>query len=390
MDDVARIVSERINRLGVSETDVRSQGNDRVVVELPGVKDPEEAVRILGTTARMEFRKVPEKYEYDTNPGPGGRNVITFKDKSAPDKLVPHQIVYYEAPEFNGDKNVLVGSHLGSNSVIVTFDQENKPAISLELNREGSARFDAFASENQNKLIAMFLDRRCIDVRSLKERHYGGKVLLTGGFATPREAKELKILLEAGALPVPVDVVEQRTVSATLGADSVNQSRRAAVAGLILILLTMVALYRMPGFLATLALIEYGMIVLAIMTVLEFTLTLPGILGFILSVGMAVDGNVISFERLKEELRESRARPIAQCIRNSYELSFDAIFDGNITTIISAAVLMALGTGPIKGFGVTLFIGTWVSMVSALYVTRTWQNLVAATKIGQNRRWYRG
>lgn len=387
MKDVSRIIEQRINGLGVAEASVREQGTDRVLVELPGVKDPDEAVKILGTTARMEFRKVPERYDVRSEDTPDGRRQVTFVLKEG-NKPVPSEVVYYEAPAFSGDQNVLVGSDLAPNSTTVTYDQENKPAISLALGRAGSKRFDAFANENQNKELAIFLDRKCIDARNIKERHYGGRVQLTGGFATVRDATNLKLLLDAGALPVPVDVVEQRTVSATLGADSVRQSFRAALLGLLLILVTMVALYRLPGFLATLALIEYAILVLATLVLFDATLTLPGILGFILSVGMAVDGNVIAFERLKELLRERSSRPIMQCIRQSYELSFAAIFDGNVTTMISGAVLFVMGTGPIKGFAVTLFIGTLWSMFSALVVTRKWQNLVAATELGKHRRWY--
>ncbi|NUQ01174.1 MAG: protein translocase subunit SecD, partial [Armatimonadetes bacterium] len=388
MSDVKQIIGERIDRLGVAEANVREQGLDRVVVELPGVKDPDEAVAILGTTARMEFRKVDEEFEVRTEEGVDGRNKVSFVLK-ATNKPVPDELVYYKAPEFSGDKNIMVGSQLAPNSVQVTYDQEGQPAISLALNKLASRRFDAFASENQGSQIAIYLDRRCIDARTVKETHYGGQVQLTGGFATVTEARNLKILLDAGALPVPVDVVEQRTVSATLGADSVRQSSRAAIWGLVLILIVMIGLYRVPGVLACAALIWYGMAVLAILVAVDATLTLPGILGFILSVGMAVDGNVISFERLKEELRENPNRPMLAIIRNTYDASFAAIFDGNVTTLISGVVLFVLGTGPIRGFAVTLSIGTMCSMLSALYLTRTLQNLVAVTPIGANRRLYR-
>lgn len=389
MRDVTRIIGERIDRLGVSESTVREQGEDRVVVELPGIRDPDEAVKLLGTTARMEFRKVPDRYDVQTEQSASGRNEINFVLKDT-NKTVPHELVYYEAPEFNGDKNVLVGSSLAPGSVRVEYDQDNKPAIGLTLDKTGARRFDAFANENQNAYIAIYLDRKCIDARVVKERHYGGAVLLTGGFGTVSEATNLKILLDAGALPIPVDVVEQRTVSATLGADSVRQSSRAALWGLGLILILMASVYKLPGLLANLALFGYCLLVLACLVMFDAVLTLPGILGIVLSIGMAVDANVIIFERLKEELRESATRPITACIKNAYERALPAIVDGNVTTLIIGVILFLMGTGPIRGFAVTLSIGILCSIVSALWITRKFQNLFAASSMGSNRRVYRG
>ncbi len=389
MRDVTRIIGERIDRLGVSESTVREQGEDRVVVELPGIRDPDEAVKLLGTTARMEFRKVPDRYDVQTEQSASGRNEINFVLKDT-NKNVPHELVYYEAPEFNGDKNVLVGSSLAPGSVRVEYDQDNKPAIGLTLDKIGARRFDAFANENQNAYIAIYLDRKCIDARVVKERHYGGAVLLTGGFGTVSEATNLKILLDAGALPIPVDVVEQRTVSATLGADSVRQSSRAALWGLGLILILMTSVYKLPGLLADLSLFGYCLLVLACLVMFDAVLTLPGILGIVLSIGMAVDANVIVFERLKEELRESATRPVTACIKNAYERALPAIVDGNVTTLIIGVILFLMGTGPIRGFAVTLSIGILCSIVSGLWITRKFQNLFAASSMGSNRRVYRG
>lgn len=388
MADVSRIVRERIDRLGVAEANVQEQGSDRVIVELPGVKDPDEAVAILGSTARLEFRKVPERYDVrqEDNPTTGSKHVtFVLKDSN---KTVPSEVVYYEAPAFSGDQNVLVGSDLAPNSTAVTYDQEGKPAISLTLGRLGSRRFDQFANENQNKELAIFLDRKCIDCRNIKERHYGGRVLLTGGFSAVKDATNLKILLDAGALPVPVDVVEQRTVSATLGADAVHQSFRAAAWGLVLLALLMIGRYRIPGILSVIALIDYALLVLAAMTFFDATLSLPGMLAFVLSIGMAVDGNVIAFERLKDEFRTHPTRPMMQCLNNAYDRANVAILDGHATMLISGIVLFVLGTGPIRGFAVTLMIGTTASLFTNTVVTRKNQHLFAATRPGTDRRFY--
>lgn len=385
MGDVRRIVEERINGLGVAEAEVREQGMDRVVVELPGIKDPDEAVKILGTTARMEFRKVPEQYEV-RNEQIGGRSQVSF---ALDGKTVPDELVYHQAPEFGQSKNIMVGADLAKGSVQVTYDQEGQPAISLGLNKEASRRFDQFASENKDKWLAIYLDRKAIDARVLKESRYGGQVLLTGGFPTAKDATNLKILLDAGALPVPVDVVEQRTVSATLGADSVRQSSRAALWGLLLILVLMVALYRLPGLLADLALMGYCLLVMAALVGFQAALTLPGILGLVLSIGMAVDANVIVFERLKEEMRENDAPMLGAFIKRAYERAWTAILDGNVTTLIIAVILFWKGTGPIRGFAVTLSIGILCSMFTALVVTRKFQSLTTHAPFGNNRALYR-
>jgi len=385
MGDVRRIIEERVDGLGVSEAAVREQGTDRVVVEMPGIKDPEEAIAILGTTARMEFRKVPEQFEV-VNDQIGGASDVRF---TVDGKTVPDELVYYQAPEFGQSKNIMVGADLAKGSVQVTFDQEGQPAISLGLNKEATRRFDQFASENKDKWLAIYLDRKCIDARVLKESRYGGQVLLTGGFETTKDATNLKILLDAGALPVPVDVVEQRTVSATLGADSVRQSSRAALAGLALILLFMIALYRLPGATAAVALLGYCLLTMAALVAFDAALTLPGILGLVLSIGMAVDANVIVFERLKEEMRENDAPMLGAFIKRSYERAWSAILDGNVTTLIIGIILFAKGTGPIRGFAVTLMIGIACSMFTALVVTRKLQNLSAHHAFGNNRALYR-
>ena len=387
MRQVKDVITRRIDRLGVSESEVRTQGTDRVVVELPGIKDPDLAVKLIGTTARLEFRKVPSRYRPETSTvGTKEETNFVLRSNNEP---VPTTLVYYEAPEFEGNRNIMVGSDLKANSATVSFDQQGQPAVNLSLKTDASRRFDRFAQENFKEFLAIYLDRQVISAPEMRARHFGGQIQISGGYETVQEATNLKILLNAGALPVPVDVVEQRTVSATLGADSVRQSSRAGAFGLLLILVTMALLYRVPGILANLALVCYMLFMLACLVSVDATLTLPGILGIILSVGMAVDANVIVFERLKEELRMSGNRSIPSCITQSYERAYAAIVDGNITTLLIAAVLFVMGTGPIRGFAVTLSIGIVCSMFTALIVTRRFQNLFAASQTGANRKLYR-
>lgn len=387
MRQVKDVIMLRIDRLGVSEAEVRTQGTDRVVVELPGIKDPDEAVALIGTTARLEFRKVPPRYRPEVVQT-GSREETTFVLKST-GETVPTTLVYYEAPEFEGDKNILVGSDLRRGSANVHFTQQNQPAVGLTLRPDAAKRFDRFAQDNYKEYLAIYLDRQVISAPEMQARAFNGQVQISGGFETIEEAKQLQILLNAGALPVPVDVVEQRAVSATLGADAVRQSSNAGLWGLVLILVLMVGMYRLPGLLADIALFGYVLLTLALLIMCNATLTLPGILGLILSIGMAVDANVIIFERLKEELRESASRSMPAATRNAYDRSRAAIYDGNTTTLLIAAVLFFMGTGPIKGFAVTLSLGIVCSMFTALVVTRRFQNLSAATAVGQDRRFYR-
>lgn len=386
LQQVEDVITRRVDRLGVSEANVFRQGEDRIVVELPGLKDPDEAVELLGTTARLEFRKIPERYRPDVATE-DGRERTTFVNE-ATGEPVPTDIVYYEAPEFAGNKNVITGSGLKPNSATVTFEQSGQPAVSLELKGDAAKRFDQFAADNLNEFLGIFLDKEAISAPQMEARRFGGQVQIHGGF-TMDEAKQLQVLLNAGALPLPVDVVEQRVVSATLGADTVHQSEWAALMGLVLVIVSMAVFYRFPGMLADLSLIFYGMLVLMVLVLLNATLTLPGILGLVLSIGMAVDANVIVFERLREEMRGSEARPIHTNIRNSYERAWAAILDGNVTTALIAGVLYWIGTGPVRGFAITLLIGIVCSLFSALFVTRRFQNLFAATRFGQNRDLYR-
>jgi SecD/SecF fusion protein len=387
IQQVKEVVQRRVDRLGVAEAQVVTQGTDRVQVELPGIKDPDEAVQLLGTTAMLEFRKVPEKYVPHTE-HVGGKETTTFQLKDS-GQTVPTEVVYYEAPDFDGNKNILTGADLVGSQVAVSFDESLHPAVGLKLTSAGATKFDRFAKDNFKKYLAIYLDHEIISAPVMQATEFHGQVRISGGFETVEEANNLKILLSAGSLSVPVDVVEQRTVSATLGADSVRQSARAGLIGTILIVLMMFALFKVSGLLADLALMLYCIYTLAVLVAVGATLTMPGILGLLLSVGMAVDANVIVFERLKEEMAAYPQRPVSASIKHAYERSWPAIIDGNITCLFQSIVLYGFGTGPIRGFAVTLFIGIFCHLFTALFVTRRLQNLLAVTAIGQSHRAYR-
>ncbi|HIE52736.1 MAG TPA: protein translocase subunit SecD [Armatimonadetes bacterium] len=379
VEQVRRIVARRVDKLGVAEAQVQTQGEDRIIVQLPGIKDPEEAIELLGTTAQLEFRKIPEKYEPEVERiGLMERTYIVDKATKAE---VPTDIVYDEGEQ------VILGTELKPGSATVGYDQFGAPAVNLELTRTGARKFDDFAKRNFHKFLGIYLDRELISAPRINARQFGGKVMISGGFESVEEARDLMNLLNAGSLPVPVDVVEQRTVSATLGEDSVRDSYRAGLIGLTAVAVFMICFYKLPGLLALAALVIYGLLVLACLVLFEATLTLPGIFGFILSIGMAVDANVIIFERLKEELRAGRT--LRAAVQAGFDRAWTAILDANVTTLLITFVLYSLGTGPIKGFAVTLSIGILASLFTAMIVTRLFLNLVAQTAWGSNLGWYR-
>ena len=316
------IIDRRVNALGVAEPVIQREGARRIVVELPGVTDQQQAIDVIGRTAQLEIKD------------PFGRTVLTGAD--------------------------LADARLG-------LDQFGRPAVDVEFTPEGTARFAQLTTLYVGQQIPHLLDGELLVAPVVQEPITSGRGQITGDF-THEEARNLAILLKAGALPVPLDVVEMRNVGPTLGQESVDRSLRAGIAGLVLVVLYLIMVYRLPGLLADVALGVYIMLVLALLAGLHATLTLPGIAGFILSVGMAVDANVIIYERIKDELRAGSK--IRAAIRAGFHRAFRAILDANVTTLIAAGVLFYLGTGPVKGFAVTLSLGVVASMFTAIVVTR--------------------
>ncbi|HWR45362.1 protein translocase subunit SecD [Sporomusa sp.] len=322
MQRVVHIIERRINELGLTEPIVQRQGERRIIVELPGVKDPEKAIEMLGRTALMEFQDE------------SGAVVLTGKDL----KDAKAQI-----------------------------DQSGQKLVAIEFTDEGAKKFANLTAKNVGKHIAILLDKQILTNPVVQEAIPNGKAVISGN-RTIEEAERLAILLRSGALPVKVDVLETRTVGPSLGEDSKAKSMQAFVIGIACIVTFMLFFYRLSGFVANVSLVLFVMLLLFGLKMLNATLTLPGIAGIILSMGMAVDANVLIFERFKEECRAGKT--LRSAMDAGFNRAFATIIDTNATHVISAAVLFFLGTGPIKGFAVTLGLGIILSLFTAITATR--------------------
>lgn len=382
VNTVREIVERRINRYGVSEPQVYVEGNDRVVVEMPGVRDPEEALKLIGEIGELEFRSVPDKYRVEVETSPAGvKEKVIFRD--AQGKEVPHYQVYAESTL------IVKGTHL-SPPTVIGYDQFGRPEVHLTFNREGARKFADFTRRNVGKHLAIWYDRECISAPVVQEPILDGRARITG-IGSWEEANLLKVILDAGALPVPISVLWRQSISPTLGIDTIYRSIKAGIIAAILIAAFMITYYRLPGVLACFALIIYTLIILAIMSLQvgdwRPVLTLPGIVGLIMSLGMAVDVNVISFERLKEELRAGRSLRVA--VEVAFDRSWTAILDAHVTVLIAAAVLYYFGTGPVRGFATTLSIGTLANLFSAFFSVRGMMEWVVQTRLGEKVSWFR-
>lgn len=376
MAGVAAVIRNRIDALGVTEPTIQRKGRDQVIVELPGVKDPERAIKIIGDTALLEF------IEAEWSPG-DSRTVSAEKLKEfygAEARLdfvkeIRGGRVESERPIILR-KAVLTGADL--KGAWPGLDQYGNPVVDIEFNSHGAQIFAEVTSRSVNKPIAIVLDKKIISAPNVREPIPSGKAQISGSFSA-EEVQDLVIKLKAGALPIPVKLVETRVVGPSLGRDSIDRSKVAGVVGFAIIIAFMVLYYRLPGFMADIALLIYVPLTLAGLALLRTTLTLPGIAGFLLSIGMAVDANVIIFERLKEELRLGKT--IKASIEAAFQRAFAAILDSNVTTIIGAGTLFFVGTGTIKGFAVTLTVGILASMFTALTLTHMMMNMLVDGKI---------
>ena len=373
MRRVMEILRNRIDKFGVSEPSITTQGEDRIVIELPGSKDPDRAKNIVMGRGLLEFKLVDEdttaKLRRDMFDEDG--NLI---DKSVIPKT--SELRYYWEKNKYGilekkraivlyKKTLLDGSYI--KRAQVQTDQFGKPEVVFSLSSEGAKKFAEITGSNVGKMLAIVLDGKILSMPVIRERISGGNVRITGNF-TMNEAKDLALILRAGAFPVPLEIVEERTIGPTLGEDSIKSGIKAAIIGSILVLGFMLLYYKLSGFIADIAVILNMFILLGILAWLNFTLTLSGIAGMILTVGMAVDANVIIFERIKEELRSGKT--IAASIQAGYDKAFRTILDANMTTLIATFVLSQFGSGPIKGFAVTLSIGIVINMFTSIFVTR--------------------
>ena len=347
MDKVRDIVERRIDSLGVSEPVLQINGKDRLIVELAGIKDPQKAIDLIGTTAKLEFKIKNQDGTY----GP----------------------------------TLLEGSAI-KNATLVQ-GQFGQPEVAFELDTEGAEIFAKITRENVHKQLAIMLDGKEQSAPMINTEIPGGRGVITTN--DPEDAQALTNLLKSGALPVSIKIMETRTVGATLGNESIQQTKMAGIIAMIAISLFMFAVYKIPGLIADVVLSIYGFLVLASFSMIGATLTLPGIAGFILTLGMAVDANVITFERIKEELRKGYS--LEDAVENGFKNGLPAILDGNITTLLVASVLFFFGTGPVKGFAVTLTLGVLITIVTALFITKVLFKLVISVfKVKKEQLFWKG
>jgi preprotein translocase subunit SecD len=363
VDQALETIRNRIDQFGVSEPEIARQGQNRILIQLPGVKDPERAKDLIGKTALLEFKLVDD--EFSLQRALAGE--IPFGDVILYQRLEdPKTGAVRKIPYLIKDKTLMTGDAL--QDARVRFDQYNNfPYISLSLKPVGAREFDRITADNVGKRLAIILDNNIYSAPVIKQRISGGQAVIEGNF-TLDEAKDLAIVLRAGSLPAPVQILEERTVGPSLGQDSINKGFKSIIIGGILVVLFMIIYYKAAGIVADMALIMNFIIIMGVLAAFRATLTLPGIAGLVLTVGMAVDANVLIFERIREELRLGKT-PMA-AIDAGYSKAFLTIMDANVTTLIAALVLLQFGTGPIKGFAVTLSIGILASMFTAIVVTR--------------------
>jgi len=370
---VIEILRSRIDKFGVSEPTIAIQGEDRIVVELPGSKDPDRAKTVVMSSGVLEFKLVDEETTaklrrdmfdedgnlIDNSIIPEGSELAYLWVKNKYDVLVRQRaVVLY--------KDVLLdGSYL--KRAQVQTDQFGKPEVIFSLSAEGAKKFARITEANVGKRLAIVFDGKILSMPVIRERIPGGQVRITGSF-TMKEAQDLALVLRAGAFPVPLQIAEQRIIGPSLGRDTIKAGVKAALIAAIAVVVFMIIYYKLSGIIADISLALNMYLLLGALAWLNFTLTLPGIAGMILTIGMAVDANVIIFERIKEELRSGKT--IMASIQAGYEKAFRTILDSNMTTLIATFVLSQFGSGPIKGFAVTLSIGIVINMFTSIFVTK--------------------
>ncbi len=357
MNSAITIINNRINSLGVTEPEVRREGTNRISVELPGVDNPEEAVEMIGTTAKMEFIRV------DT-----GETVISGSDLS----------------KSYGDVNEN------------TYNVNERYGVSLEFTSEGTKKFAAATQDlmskypgeanRQNRVIAIVLDGEVLSAPAVNDVINDGKARIAGGFESQEEVNNLAMLLQSGALPVDLQLLEKRTVGPQLGPDSIAKSVNAAIIGVIVLALFMIVLYRVPGVIALISLTLYAVLLAGALILIKSTITLPVIAAFLLSIGMGVDANIIIYERIKEELRAGKSLRVS--VEYGFKKAFATILDSNVTTLIAGVVLIIFGTGSIRGFAITLSIGILASMFTAITFTRFILNNLVESNMITNKKFY--
>jgi protein-export membrane protein SecD len=367
MEQSIEIIRNRVDQFGVSEPLITKQGDKWIAVQLAGIKNPDRAVELVGKTALLEFKLVEDNFsvsEYMDDKG----EIMTDKVPVDMEILKGKDGGYYALKK----ESTLTGSSLTNAEVKVGGDY-GSPYVAIAFNKIGGIKFADITGNNVNKRLAIVLDGIVQSAPVIRSRIPDGNAIIEGNF-TPEEAKNLAIVLKAGALPCPVKIIENRVVGPTLGADSIKAGAMAGLLGLAFIVLFMIFYYKASGLIADFALFLNAVILLGVMGYFHATLTLPGIAGIILTIGMAVDANVLISERIKEELKIGKTVRLA--VDAGYEKAFSSILDANVTTLIAAAFLFQFGTGPVKGFAVSLTIGLLTSMFTAIVVTKVIYELI--------------
>ncbi|MBV9055837.1 MAG: protein translocase subunit SecD [Candidatus Eremiobacteraeota bacterium] len=363
------VIDRRINGLGVAEPSISNVGTDRILVELPAVKNPDQAEQVLKQVAVLQYKIVPFDVMQKAEAA-----LATLKNPNVPSKEKAAAEKYVAETAYALSGNV-VYSGKDLKSAQASYDQGGRPNILFQT--KDPAKFGKLTASNLQKPLGIFLDHHYLSAPIIQSPIYDNGQI-TGAF-TEEDTVTLANELNAGALPVSVKIVEKETIGPTLGKVDLVQSMRAAGLGLALVLIFMIVVYRLPGFLADLALAIYVLVMMAILALSHATLTLPGIAGFVLSIGMAVDANVLIFERIKEELWNGKT--MRASVRVGFQRAFSAVFDSHFTTIVGAGVLYMLGTGTVKGFAFTLFWGTVVSLVTAVFITRFFVDVLVDNEI---------
>lgn len=359
METAQNIIGDRVNALGVAEAVVQRQGSRRLVVELPGVDDPQQALAAVQNTGLLEFVDTDGQVLV-----PGTVISTTYGLSEEAIAALTRTTVY---------ETVVTGEELNPNEIGVRQDATGFPEVALGFNQAGTQAFAEWTRGHVGEPLAIVLDKRVVSSPYVREVISDGRAAISGGDIDWEEARRIALILRYGALPVQMQVVENRTVGPTLGQDSVNRSVVAGVIGLCTVLLFMILYYRLPGALASLALCIYTVLIFAVYKLVPVTLTLPGIAGLLLSIGMAVDANILIFERMREELRVGKS--LRAAIEAGFDRAWTSILDSNLSTLLTCLILYlfgrSLGASLVKGFAITLAIGVAVSMFSAITVTRT-------------------
>ncbi len=379
MEAARVIVDNRVNGLGVTEPLVQLQGERRIIVELPGIEDPDQAIATLRETGLLEFVEAGQtpllegmrlRTSLDVDGDEGAETITATETLTGTEALTATEYAY-DGRVFN---TIMTGRHL--KDADLSTDNLGQVVIAFELTDEGAEIFRNYTTQHVGDIVAIVLDKEVVSAPVINQPITTGSGIISsnapGGFPV-EEARDVAIKMKYGALPVPLAVVENRTVGPTLGQDSIQRSIRAGAIGLFVVFLFMITYYRLPGFLADLALIVYALINVALYKVIPVTLTLPAITGFILSTGMAVDANILVFERMKEEIRAGRSPRVA--METGFSRAWPSIRDSNLSTLITCAILFwfgsQFGASIVKGFAITLAIGLTVNLFTAIVVTRT-------------------